>query len=119
MNEHKLKRLFPHASHDFLKENIETDDTRQASIPQRPVRQESLVPNKGKKADTARYFICVTSVRKRLLDTDNLVAKYHVDALRYASIIHSDAPNQAEIKVTQRKCKEGEEEHVDIEVFEL
>jgi hypothetical protein len=110
-----FKKLNP----GFYNETINNQSSREATLIERPAREESLVSNKGKKADTARYFVSLTSVRKRLLDTDNLVAKYHVDALRYASLLPSDAPNRAEIKVSQRKCKEKEEEHIEIELFEL
>lgn len=61
----------------------------------------------------------VTSVRKCLLDEDNLCEKYHVDCLRYSGIIPDDSPDKVRIETTQRKAAKGEEEHTLIEVFAL
>lgn len=80
------------------------------------IGNEPLEKNKVEKRDTGRYVISIIAVRKRLLDTDNLCAKFHTDALRYSSIISSDAPDKTTITTTQRKCENGEEEHIIITI---
>lgn len=78
---------------------------------------EADAPAQG--GDTAKFLVRVTSIRKRLLDEDNLCEKFHVDCLRYAGILPSDAPHTTRIVTTQRACREGEEEKTLIEVFKL
>ena len=50
------------------------------------------------------------------MDEDNLAEKYHVDACRYAGIIHSDAPGKVRIKATQQSVKTKEEERTEIDI---
>lgn len=57
-----------------------------------------------------KFSVVVTSYRRRLLDEDNLVEKWHVDALRYAGILPADSPDQARIQVKQEKVRTKEEE---------
>ena len=73
------------------------------------------VPNSG------RLLVRVTSRRTRLLDEDNLSAKWVCDCLRYAGIIQDDTPSQVKIEVGQQKIsgKAGEKESVIIEIFAL
>lgn len=63
-----------------------------------------------------RILVRVTSIRRRLLDEDNLCEKFHVDLCRYAGIIPDDAPAQVKIETTQRQCVGGEPERVIIEI---
>lgn len=79
-------------------------------------RNESLGKGEAEEGNPARALIRVTSVRTRLIDEDNLCEKYHVDACRYAGLLHSDDPGQTQIKVSQRKAKKGEPEEVIIEI---
>jgi hypothetical protein len=72
-----------------------------------------------KKGNPSRYYVRLVDVRPRLLDEDNLCAKYHVDALRYAGVIPDDRPELCRITTTQRKCAKGEEPHTEIEVEEV
>lgn len=65
----------------------------------------------------ARILVRVTSVRRRLLDEDNLCEKFHVDLCRYAGVIPDDAPDRVKIEVTQRKAQPKEEEHTLIEIL--
>jgi hypothetical protein len=64
-----------------------------------------------------RILVRVTSIRKNLLDEDNLCEKYHVDLCRYAGIIPDDAPAQVKIETLQRHPAPGEPEHTLIEVI--
>ena len=80
------------------------------------IGDESLGASETEKRDTERAIIRVESVRTRLIDEDNLCEKYHVDACRYAGLLHSDDPGQTQIKVSQRKAQKGEQERVIIEI---
>lgn len=68
---------------------------------------------------TETAIVRITSIRKNLLDTDNICQKYLVDLLRYAGILYDDNPEQTTIQTSQRKCKDGEQEQtlVEIEIF--
>lgn len=70
-------------------------------------------------SNPSKYVVRVTSVRKRLLDEDNICEKLTVDGLRYAGIIPSDAPDKTHIITTQRKVQKGETEHTLIEIEEI
>ena len=82
-------------------------------------RDEPLAAPQTQGRDRQRFLVRVTSVRKRLLDEDNLCEKYHVDLCRYAGIVPNDSPDKTKIEVSQRKAKKGEEERTVIEVEEI
>lgn len=98
-----------------------------------PVRRQSpgpkpqrLVADGGPRQDTpqardsGKCLVIVTSYRRRLLDTDNLVPKYHVDAFRYAGCLHSDAPDKTQITCGQVKVTSVDDERTEIELqFEV
>lgn len=64
-----------------------------------------------------RFLVRVTSVRRRLIDEDNLCEKYVLDCCRYAGLIPDDRPRTTQITVTQRKAGKEEAEHTVIEIF--
>ena len=66
-----------------------------------------------------RFLVRVTSVRKRLLDQDNLCEKYHVDCCRYAGLLPGDSPATTQIEVGQEKAEPGSGEFVRIEIFRI
>lgn len=68
---------------------------------------------------TGRILVSVKSVRKRLLDEDNLSCKGHVDLCRYAGIIPCDSPDKVKIEVCQEKAVNGQEEYVEITITQL
>lgn len=74
---------------------------------------------KEKAGDRPRLFVRVTSVRRRLIDEDNLCEKYAVDCCRYAGLLPGDGPGQTRIQVTQRKAGKEEPEQTVIEIFEI
>ena len=75
-----------------------------------------LAKGETEKGNPERVLVRVTSVRKRLIDEDNLAEKYHVDCCRYAGLIYGDEPSKTKIEVCQRKAKKGEAEHTIIEI---
>lgn len=89
------------------------------AAPERTVRKDSLGKDSTKDPNPERFFVRIVSVRKRLSDPDGLVPKWHLDALRYAGVITDDTAEVLELSVSQRKCRKGEEETVEIEVYRL
>jgi len=75
-----------------------------------------LAKGKAEAGDTRFYVVRVKSFRMRLIDTDNLVPKWHVDALRYASVLPDDSPDRARIETSQEKVGSKEEERTEIEI---
>ena len=66
-----------------------------------------------------QFFIRATSIRKRLLDEDNLCEKYLIDLCRYSGIVPGDSPATTHIQVCQQKAEPGAAEETRIEVFRL
>lgn len=83
--------------------------------PKRSVRNESLAKGNGEKENTGRIHIRLTARRKRLIDPDNLIFKYHIDCLRYAGAIPDDREGDVTIETHQEKTR-GQEETL-IELF--
>lgn len=113
LGHHGILRLFPNASPDLLSRN-----TSQAAIVERDSRDEPLAKKEVQRRSSERVLVRVTSVRKRLLDEDNLCEKYHVDLCRYAGVISGDEAGKTKIETAQRKAEKDEKEKVIIEVFQ-
>lgn len=92
------------------------NDTGKAAIPQRTAGNAALVETQVQSRTGDRILVRIESVRKRLLDEDNLVSKYHTDLCRYSGLIPSDAPGVCKIETTQRKAEKGEEERTEITI---
>lgn len=92
-------------------------DQTSVAILERRSRPRSLAKGKAQERDSAFYLVRVTSYRTRLIDTDNLVPKWHVDSLRYAGILPSDAPDRARIETRQEKVRGKENERTEIEIL--
>jgi hypothetical protein len=97
--------------------NLPHHHSGQAPVVEPSAVHEPMGKTKAQAHNPARVLVRVTSVRRRLLDEDNLCEKYHVDCCRYAGIIHGDEPDKTRIEVAQRKAAQGEEEHTVVEVF--
>jgi hypothetical protein len=96
---------------------VEACNPRQAPKLERAAGHAALGPPQAEAGDTSRVLVRITSVRKRLLDEDNLAEKYHVDCCRYAGLLHSDEPGETKIEVSQRKAEKGEAEETIIEIM--
>ena len=94
----------------------QTDRVGEAAKLERNSRNGPLAKSEAEKGNPERVLVRVTSVRKRLIDEDNLAEKYHVDCCRYAGLIHGDSPDQTKIEVCQRKAEKDEAEHTIIEI---
>ena len=93
-----------------------TDRAGEAAKLERNLGNGPLAKSEAEKGNPERVLVRVTSVRKRLIDEDNLAEKYHVDCCRYAGLIHGDEPSKTKIEVCQRKAEKGEAEHTIIEI---
>jgi len=127
MNETELRTRFPQASPAFIR-RVLTGSEKPAIDYYDPGTAPKLEPDHGdgalgalqiQRPASARFFIRVTSRRKRLLDEDNLCEKYHVDCCRYAGLIPGDGPGQTRIEVRQEKVEPGAQEETVIEIFEV
>jgi len=95
---------------------IPSQSTGENPVPQRRPRNGSLAKGKDEKRDTAKFFVRIVSYRRRLLDEDNIVGKWHTDMARYCGILPSDAPGQTRIITTQEKIGSKEAEYTLIEI---
>lgn len=118
MTPNQIKRLLPNASQDFIRANCHSH-TGAASELESDSSHGALAKGEVQEGGTGRLLIRVASIRKRLLDEDNICEKYHVDCCRYAGLIPGDDPAKAKIEVPQRKTKKGEEEVVEITIEEI
>ena len=74
----------------------------------------TLATHEGEEGRASRVHLRIVSIRKRLLDPDNLSVKWLIDCLRYSSIIRGDEPDKITLQVEQRKCSKGEAEATEI-----
>lgn len=84
------------------------------SKPKRAVRNESLAKNEGKEKNAGRIHIRFTVKRKRLIDPDNIIAKYLIDCLRYAGAISDDRAKDITLEIKQEKTREEEETLIEL-----
>ena len=96
--------------------NHNPNDTGKAAILERTPGNAALVETQVQSRTGDRILVRIESVRKRLLDEDNLVSKYHTDLCRYSGLIPSDAPGVCKIETSQRKAEKGEEERTEITI---
>ena len=73
-----------------------------------------LATHEEQEGSASRVHLRIVSIRKRLLDPDNLSVKWLIDCLRYSSIIRGDEPDKITLQVEQRKCAKGEAEATEI-----
>lgn len=111
----ELKRLFPNASAATIAAN-QDHIPHQTAQPERDSGHALSAAPCAEAADSGRFVVRVTSFRKRLINEDNLVPKYHIDSLRYAGLLPSDAPEQTAIHTTQQKVEEAHEERTEVEI---
>ena len=74
----------------------------------------TLATHEGEEGRAGRVHLRIVSIRKRLLDPDNLSVKWLIDCLSYSSIIRGDEPDKITLQVEQRKCSKGEAEATEI-----
>ena len=110
----------PEQLFDYERKNRhKADYPRQVAIVESNAGDKLASEAQIQKAGKSRFLVRVISVRKRLIDEDNLAEKFLVDECRYAGLIPDDAPECCKIEVSQRKCQENEPEHVIIEIEQI
>ena len=109
----------PRADTETRQTDILANDSREATKPKRVVGDGTLASVSVQKRTGRRFHVCVTAIRKRLLDEDNQIAKYHIDLLRYSGVLPGDDPATTHIEVRQQKAEPGAREEVRIEVYEV
>jgi hypothetical protein len=117
VNLNELRSVFPKASKSFLEANAEGAGPA-AELERDPIPRP-LGTRQAEGANPARLLVRVVSVRKRLLDEDNICEKYHVDCCRYAGLVPGDSPSEIRIETSQWQAKEGQEEHTLIAIYEI
>lgn len=127
MTRDKLRQLIAGASRDVLRlssqelarAGVDAIGSRKATKLERSFGHGALGKVQTQRRNTGRFLVRVTSIRKRLLDEDNLCEKYHVDCCRYAGLLPGDAPGTTKIEVAQQKTEPGAQEETRIEIFKL
>ena len=117
MNREEILKLYPNASESFIRANLEVNCSGPTSILERTSGDESLAAHQGEERATGKLHIRFVSVRKRLLDPDNLSEKWLLDCLRYCRVIQGDEPEKISVETTQRKATKKEKEHTIIEIY--
>lgn len=116
----QLEALFPNASEGFLRGAAigggGGDRKGPGAVLERRAGDAALGKAQTKGADSGKFFVRVTSFRRRLLDEDNLCEKYHVDCCRYAGLLPSDSAAKARIVTTQEKVGSEAEERTVISI---
>ena len=113
-----LKR-YPNANERFIQRVLDADSAGAVAVVERPAVSAPLEAVEDKTGPTGRIFIRFVSVRKRLLDPDNLCEKYLLDCLRYSGLISGDEPEKVSLETAQRKCRKGESEKTIVEISKL
>jgi len=107
------------AAHETGRTDILPDGGGQAPKLERIARDGALGKVQAQRGNSGRFLVRVISVRKRLLDEDNLCEKYHVDCCRYSGVLPKDSPGTAKIEVSQQKADEGAAEETRIEIYRI
>jgi len=81
---------------------------------ERHPRTGPLAKDEGEEGGAGRVHLRIVSIRKRLLDPDNLSVKWFIDCCRYAGIIRGDEHDKITLQIEQRKCAKGEAEATQI-----
>jgi hypothetical protein len=97
--------------------NTNTQNNGQITKLERPTCNEPLATRKGKKEASGRVHFKFVSVRKRLIDPDNVSVKWLLDCCRRIGLVAGDEHDKITLETAQRKAAKGEEEHTRIEII--
>lgn len=121
MTPNEIKRRYPHASSAFIRANTDSQNKSEGIRKTSELEPRSLARTLAtpqiQERSINRVIVRITSVRRRLIDEDNICEKFIIDGLRYAGLLLSDAPDKTHIQTSQRKCKKEEFEHTEIEII--
>lgn len=114
-----IRRLFPHASKSFIKENPDLDSQLQNPKPKQiPVQSLGGILLRKEKSDV-RAYLRITSFTVKLKDEDNLTGgcKALIDCLKTLNLIDDDNPDALKLKVTQKKVAHRREERTEVKII--
>lgn len=113
MTRAEILARFPNASKSLLElaDDHHPPNPRPAPKLERHLGHESLATSEGPQESAGRVLVRVCSVRKRLLDPDNISEKGIVDCLRFCGALRGDEPDKITLETSQRKAEKGEQEH--------
>jgi hypothetical protein len=111
-NDRNLPRIFPNASKDFIDLNSQPSSANTQS----GIRDGTLAEKKVKARDSRKRAVRITSYRVKLADVEGLCGKWHLDALRYAGLIHDDTEEDITYQITQKKVQKKNQEKTLIEI---
>lgn len=86
------------------------------SEPEPVVRNDALEKGSPKKANSRLIQVRIISHRRRLIDPDNCIGKWHLDCCRYAGFIPEDSAAHIEYRISQEKVSSKDEEKTVIEI---
>jgi hypothetical protein len=99
------KEAYEQLERQYTKATSSNQDSCSIAFNERHTCNEPLAAKKVARFNS-KVIISIHSKRNRLLDIDNLFAKYVIDGLRYAGILADDTPQFIEkIVHTQEKSK--------------
>ncbi len=110
----KLARKFPLSEATRRRNQVGSVSSRPK--PEQTLRHESLGKNRRKKEDPKRYRISIVSFRVRLIDPDNLCAKFFIDSLRYSRVIDDDSSRHVIVEVSQQKVAKTNQQRTEITI---
>jgi len=134
MNPDEIRKHFPNASRSLFAANsdnpqlplVQERQGKEAGNPiavrpklERHAFDAALGEAEAKIRNTGRFLVRVTSIRRRLIDEDNLCAKAVIDCCRNAGLIPDDSPDKTSIEIRQRKAGKEEAETTLVEIYQL
>ena len=99
--------------------SVEDSYSRKAPVVEPGLIDVALAKAPLQKPSGQSFLVRVVAVRKRLLDEDNGCEKFLVDQCRLSGLIPNDNPALTKIETSQRRCEEGEPEHVEVNISKL
>lgn len=94
----------------------QTHDSGPSAKLERHTGDAPLAAGQVQEATAGRILVRFVSVRKRLIDEDNLCEKFLCDCLRFSGAVPNDSPEILGIQTSQRKAEKGESEHTEITI---
>jgi hypothetical protein len=110
MSARSLADILANASEAVRRLNLEHYHLPPDPQPEQAVLAGTDGPVYGEKKNPTR--ILVRSLRRKLIDPDNLCPKYFIDCLRYAGLIPDDTAQDIEISIRQEQVPKGQEQTI-------
>jgi hypothetical protein len=111
-----MERKPVHRDSSQIYANTDTQNTGKTAKLERAACNEPLAESEGKKEASGRVHFKFVSVRKRLIDPDNVSVKWLLDCCRRIGLVAGDEHDKITIETAQRKAAKGEEEHTQITI---